>query len=138
MRKNQRPVGRARRGANAIEFGLTAPIFFAIILGVMDYGWLFANQAGLDNASALACREGAMMDPIVGDPISIADTEIKARANPWCSSGLGCSYSVTLQQAVPDRTLVCDVQMTFAPLIGFVPLPANISSVSRYRLEWQR
>ena len=36
---------RRRRGANAIEFALTLPIFLALVLGTMDYGLIFMTQA---------------------------------------------------------------------------------------------
>lgn len=132
---------RIRRGSNAIEFGLTAPVFFAIILGIMDYGWLFANQAGINNAASMGCREGALIDPAVGSPVGIANAEVSSRAALFCT-GAACSYSVVDLQtgiyAVPNRTLTCTVTMTYSPLIGFVPVPASLTSTSYYRLEWQR
>jgi Flp pilus assembly protein TadG len=130
-----------RRGANAIEFGLTCPVFFGIILGLMDYGWLFANQAGINNASALGCREGALVDPVLASPSAAAMADVTSRASMFCT-GAACSYNVQDLQtgvyAVPNRTLACTVTMNYAPLIGFVPLPATITSSSYYRLEWQR
>ncbi|MBX2803398.1 MAG: pilus assembly protein [Myxococcales bacterium] len=129
---------RSRRGANAIEFGLTLPVFVGILLGLMDYGWLFANQAGIDNAASLACREGSMVDPVIGNPRTTATDEINTRAAPFCTSGPGCNVVVQDVFAPPDRTLVCSITMNFSPLVGFVPVPGQITSTSYYRLEWQR
>ncbi len=126
-----------RRGANAVEFALTLPFFTAIFLGLVDYGMLFATKAGLDNAVTVACREGAMRDPLFHKPKTIAESVLKARAKPWCDSTT-CTYSVDDKFAVPDRTLECAVTLSYNSLIGFVPTPPTISSTSYYRLEWQR
>lgn len=134
---------RSRRGANAIEFALTAPIFFGIMLALMDYGWFFANQAGLDNATANGCREGALQDPAdkkTPKPIAHAKGEIKTRAAMFCDDN--CITTVldlnSGVYAIPQRSLQCSTSMTFAPLVGFAPVPKTITSTSFYRLEWQR
>jgi uncharacterized membrane protein len=134
-----RSRARARRGANAIEFALTLPIFLAIVLGVMDYGYLFAVQAGLDNAVSLACREGALVDPKIGTPIAKATTEFAARSGMWC--GPGCSFDASAltvgQYSYPNQALRCRVTRPIAPLSGFVPYPGSVESSSYYRVEWQ-
>src|SRR6476619_3535339 len=57
-RCGMRPIFRRRRGANAIEFALTLPLFLFIVFATLDYGYLFAMQAMLDDAVVLSCREG--------------------------------------------------------------------------------
>ncbi|MEN0066647.1 MAG: TadE family protein [Myxococcota bacterium] len=126
-----------RRGANIVEFALTLPIFMAILLGLIDYGWVFASQSGIDAATMLACREGSMVDAIFKSPITEAEEELNERAAPWCTGG-NCTLSVAPRYTVPDRAIECSVQMPFRPLIGFVPLPATLEARSIYRLEWQR
>jgi hypothetical protein len=130
---------RARRGANALEFALTLPIFLAIVLGLMDYGYLFAVQAGLDNAVSLSCREGAITDPKIGTPIGQATADFAGRSAMWC--GPGCTFNVqvmsTGQYAYPNQAVRCRVQRNIVPLSGFVPYPNQVTSTSYYRLEWQ-
>jgi hypothetical protein len=130
---------RARRGANAIEFALTLPIFLAIVLGLMDYGYLFAVQAGLDNAVSLACREGALVDPKIGAPVATANAQFAMRSAMWC--GPGCTFTatpmITGQYAFPNQALRCRVNRPIAPLSGFVPFPGAVQSSSYYRVEWQ-
>ncbi len=48
-----------RRGSNAVEFALVSVVLFPILLGCMDYGWLFFNQIALDEACRLGAREAA-------------------------------------------------------------------------------
>jgi Flp pilus assembly protein TadG len=133
---------RHRRGANAIEFALTAPVFFAITMGIVDYGYLFMMQSGIDSAVSLACREGAKVDPSRGNPSSIAQSELNSRAAYFCNghcSTLTAVEMIGAQWAAPNRTLVCTAIMPNPPqLVGLVPYPTQISSVSYYRLEWQR
>jgi Flp pilus assembly protein TadG len=130
----------SRRGANALEFALTLPIFLVLVFGLIDYGWLFSIQAGLDNAVSLACREGAMMDPRVGSPSAIASADLAARSAMFCNGA--CTLNVqdlrTGAYVPPNRTLLCSASLGFNPLIGLAPMPGTIDSVSYYRLEWQR
>ncbi len=129
-----------RRGGNAIEFALTLPVFVLVLMGLADYGYLFHLQAGLDNAVTAACREGAKVDPSFGDPQATAEAELDERAALFCE--IGCSSTVNDLQTgpyvVPDRTLECRITRPYEPLIGFIPTPDILSSVSYQRLEWQR
>jgi Flp pilus assembly protein TadG len=136
-----------RRGANAIEFALTFPLFLVIILSIVDYGYLFAVQAGLDNAVALACREGAMTDPAIGSPSAVATAELASRSAMFCSGA--CTQTVqdmaTGAYVPPNRTLRCEATRNIAAITGFSGVgvlsamyPDAIGSVSYYRLEWQR
>ena len=136
---------RQRRGANAIEFALTLPFYLTIVLGMMDYGFLFGMQAGIDNANSMACREGAMQDPNLGSPTTRAELAFGNLGSLFCAGGAcGASPGIVVDEppgaayAFPNRTLRCTTTRTMTPLIGFVPYPATISSVSFYRFEWQR
>lgn len=136
-RSGSRSLGR--RGGNAIEFALTLPIFLAIVLGLMDYGYLFAVQAGLDNAVSLSCREGALVDPKIGEPVPTSSAAFAGRSGMWC--GPGCAFTATElltgQYTRPNQSLRCRAARPIAPLSGFVPFPAAVVSVSYYRIEWQ-
>lgn len=136
---------RLRRGANAIEFALTLPLFLFILFGLIEYGYLFAMQAGLDSAVALSCRTGAMVDPDNGSPVTDAEADFSKRGAIFCDGGGACSYAASdLQEgayAVPNRTLKCEGTRTMTELTGLLPdeiYPKTIRSVSYYRLEWQR
>jgi len=145
--RNGARATRGRRGSNAIEFALTFPLFLVIVLGLIDYGYLFAIQAGLDNAVSLACREGAMTDPAVGSPQGVASADLAARSAMFCSGS--CTQTVTDMQTgayvAPNRTIRCEVVRSIDPITGFSGVgllssfyPNTIGSVSFYRLEWQR
>src|SRR6185312_7024920 len=64
MFKNFRPsrnLGRHRRrdartGAVAVEFAITAPIFFLFLLAAFEFGWLNVMRHTADNAAYEAAR----------------------------------------------------------------------------------
>lgn len=137
---------RNRRGGNAIEFALTFPLFLMVLVGLMDYGYLFAMQAGIDNATSIACREGAMVDPAkgAGMPEAKADAVFADRASIFCA-GVTCDWHATDLSAgayaPPNRTMKCEVTRPMTSLLGFLPssmYPTEITSASYYRFEWQR
>lgn len=135
--RDQRP----RRGGNAVEFALTLPVFCLLVLGLCDYGYLFMISAGLDQAATLGCREGAITDPNMGDPIANAKSAISQMSALFCDGGPACTVTVTqlsaAAYAAPNETLECKVSRTIQPIAGFVPFPASLQSMAEYRLEWQ-
>lgn len=49
-----------RRGSNAVEFALTAPVLFFLLLSTMDMGWFFAHALVMDHVTSTASRVAAM------------------------------------------------------------------------------
>ena len=47
---------RDERGTTAVEFAITAPLFFMILLGIIEAGLLLWTQAGMQHAAAMAAR----------------------------------------------------------------------------------
>ena len=47
---------RDQCGASALEFGLTAPVFFLFLFGVIEAGLLFWTQVGLQHGAEMAAR----------------------------------------------------------------------------------
>jgi Flp pilus assembly protein TadG len=46
----------SRRGATAVEFALTAPVFFLFLLAAFEFGWLNVIRHTADNAAYEAAR----------------------------------------------------------------------------------
>jgi Flp pilus assembly protein TadG len=44
------------RGASALEFALTAPVFFLFIFGIIQFGLLLWTQIGLQHGAEMAAR----------------------------------------------------------------------------------
>ena len=51
-----------RRGAAAVEFALVAPLFFALLFGIIEFGRVMMVQQLLVNASRSGAREASLPD----------------------------------------------------------------------------
>ena len=126
-----------RRGANAVEFALTLPVFIFFMTGVFDYGYLMMSKAVLDAAVSEGIREGAISDPgLVPDIEVIAENRAQENAAVLC--GGSCTFVCTDSGTSPNRQLTCTGTWPTTPLVGFVPFPAQLTTTSRQLLEWQR
>jgi Flp pilus assembly protein TadG len=47
---------RDTQGATAVEFGLTAPVFFLMLIAAIEVGLLFWTQLGLQHGAEMAAR----------------------------------------------------------------------------------
>lgn len=51
-----RGLWRDERGASALEFALTAPVFFLFLSGIIEVGLMFWTQIGLQHGAEMAAR----------------------------------------------------------------------------------
>ena len=70
---------RSERGAELIEFALVLPLLMFIILGLVDFGFLFQRFEVVTNAA----REGARMAVLPG----YATADVTARVKNYVSTG---------------------------------------------------
>ncbi len=87
---------RPRRAVALIEFALVVPIIIAILMGILEMGWLVKNQLSLSNATRDAARYAAL-----GNTASTTRTRLKnavAEMNPKITDG-----QIILEQT-PDTT----------------------------------
>jgi hypothetical protein len=66
---------KRRRGTALVEFALIVPIMLALLLGIMEFGWLAKTKLQLSNAA----REGAR-DAAIGLSTSSIETRIRNRS----------------------------------------------------------
>lgn len=137
---------RGRRGATAVEFAMTVPVFLVAMMSIFDMSWVFMQQSALDSSANIGCRAGALVDPGIGEA-KIDDVQEAAEEAMWSAmstSGGGectddtCSVEVEVFSASPGRSLKCTVHRDFTPLIGMVVNPVTMTSNQAVRLEWQR
>ena len=79
-----------RRGSTLIEFALVVPILIAVLLGIMEFGWLAKNHQTIANAT----REGARVAAL-GKTTTEIQTRIREAAKPITLS----SSNITLEHA---------------------------------------
>jgi Flp pilus assembly protein TadG len=76
-----RPTQRfgSERGAELIEFALVAPLLLFIIMGVVDFGFMFQRYEVVTNAA----REGARIAVLPG----YVDADVEARVRSYLTEG---------------------------------------------------
>jgi Flp pilus assembly protein TadG len=63
------------RGAAAVEFGMTAPIFFVVLFGIVNSGMLLWTQISLQHGAEMAARCASVSETRCG-----SDADIKSYA----------------------------------------------------------
>jgi Flp pilus assembly protein TadG len=79
---SQRRVGQ-RRGAAVVEFAIVAPIFFMLIIGMIEIGRALMVQQVLINASRVGARQAAML--------TSSESAVLGAVTSYCS-GVGVSH----------------------------------------------
>lgn len=115
-------LARDARGISALEFGLLAPVFIAMIIGVGQMGILFQAQAGLRHAVA----EGARYATIYvynssGTAMRPTNAQIIAKINA-SKYGLNSSYITgpTITSGNSNGATYLDITMSYAVPLDFV------------------
>ena len=95
-----------RRGASVVEFALVAPVFFLVVLGMIEFGRMAMVQQVITNSA----REGARIGVLDGATVakvktkvddylasaSISGASVAVSPNPPESAGYGESVTVTV------------------------------------------
>jgi Flp pilus assembly protein TadG len=66
-----------RRGATAVEFAITAPVFFLFLLAAFEFGWLNVLRHTADNAAYEAARAAIIPGATAADAQAKADNLLK-------------------------------------------------------------
>jgi Flp pilus assembly protein TadG len=104
-------------GATAVEFALTAPIFFALLLAVCEFGLMAWTQLGLQHGAEMAARCATFNTGTCG---SVGAIQNYAVQNAF---GLNVPAS-TFTVAAPTCGNQVSATYTFQFLIGYVGMSA--------------
>ena len=91
LRSRWHAATRNRRGAAAVEFALVVPIFFLVVLGIIEFGRATMVQANLVNAA----REGARAATLQGE----TDQQVTQTVTNYLS---GCGITGSTVQNSPS------------------------------------
>lgn len=83
-----------RKGAAAVEFALIAPLFFLLLIGIIEFGRGMMVQQVITNATREGAREAALPDAttasvkatvvdfLVGSSIDVSPNDVAVSPNP--------------------------------------------------------
>ncbi len=85
-------IWRNQAGASAVEFGITAPIFFMIIVGLIEGGLLLWTQIGLQHGAEMAARCTTINPGICG---SVGQTQTYAAQQSYGLNPVPSTFTVS-------------------------------------------
>jgi Flp pilus assembly protein TadG len=86
---------RSERGAELVEFALTLPLLLLLVLGIIEFGFLFQEYEVVTNAA----REGARVGALIPSA-QYTTTEAEARITDYMQAG-----GLDMTQATPAPTV---------------------------------
>ncbi|WP_369045065.1 TadE family protein [Sinomonas sp. P10A9] len=111
------------RGAVAVEFVLVAPLFFAVMLGIVEFANFFRVQISVTQAAREAARSMA---------ISNSQSTAAAAATAAAPTVGPLSYSFSPSSCAPNQTVTVSIQYSMPSLTGIAG-PWTVSGVSAMR-----
>ena len=106
-RPPRRSLWQCERGAELVEFALVFPLLLLVMLGIMDFGFMFQRYEVLTNAA----REGARLAILPG----YTDANVTTRVNAYLTAS-GLTAPVTVTVGVPQTLSVGGPCITVRPV----------------------
>lgn len=125
------------KGVAAVEFALIAPILILLVLGIIEFGWLFNGWITINGAA----REGARVATVLRvfediEGVSwqgYIEEAVKEHATPFFSES-DVSSTATLSES--DSRITVRARGTMQPLVGFfVTGPQSLQGEAIMRVE---
>ena len=125
---------RSDRGAAAVEFALVVPILLLIIVGIMNFGFVLAQQISLNSAARQAARYAAVDGPTCSDvktegrasaeTIGMGPSEVPTPVVTPCpdSPAKPCTGTLPGAEVTVTMTRVSTWVITFPPF-NVIPSP---------------
>ncbi len=122
------------KGAAIVEFAIVLPLFLALLFGVMETGWLFAQLVEVRNAA----REGARLAVVdYPDPGDSGQIIAQTCSRAVLSSGRASVYLSQNNAGTDQASAVVTVAQKYQSLTGFLPMFNNleVTSTAEMRIE---
>jgi len=101
---------RQRRGVTSIEFALVAPLFFVLMLGIIEFGRAFMVMELLNESARQACRQ-AIVEGTSSAQIKLTATNFLTSVG-FDSSVAGVSVNNTPIDTIEIKTMGANTDMT--------------------------
>jgi len=107
---------RARRGTALLELALVMPILAALLLGVLDFGRIYAEQLTVTAAAREGARAAMHSDDTTARNVVISELNGAVTPN---STGSLCGVPICVDHTVPTQVKVT-VNYTHSFLFGLI------------------
>ena len=143
LERGQRPV---ERGQSLVEFALIVPVFMLLLLGLLEFGFIFQNHQGLEYATREGARTAAALangqNGQNGSPTGTACTTIDDQVIAAVQRVLtGKGSPVTVANVTQIRIYKYD-DTTQGPAAGFInvwtPAASGTHSVDGVALKFKQ
>jgi Flp pilus assembly protein TadG len=127
------------RGAQLVEFALVAPLLILLLVGIIEFGWLFAQMNEIRHVAQEGARWGAVSHPEV-DGVGVEDWgDLAARACGAANLPGGTAVTITGSEGGGSKgdTAAVTVTASVPSLTGLIDsfLPSGLSNTATFRLE---
>lgn len=130
-------AARSRRGTAAVEFAVVAPLLFAVVLGLVEFGRAIMVEQTLVSAARESCRVAVLAGTTKQDVIDRATASLSA-------AGIS-NFTVTMNPDPPSSAsegtpVTVTITVSFNN-ITWLPVPIylggkNLTASSVMRREW--
>lgn len=117
---------RNRRGTTTVEFAVVAPVFFVLVLGMIEFGQAMMAQSVLTNAAQLGARAGALN--------GATSTDVTSAVNAYLSNaGLSGATSTTTPNPPSGAKPGTDIKVTVTipyTSVSLLPTPSFLKTTT--------
>jgi len=128
----------ARNGASAVEFALVAPIFFTMILGMIEVGRAFMTVHLLTDAARVGCRVGVIEGKTNSDVKSAVNSHLSAQGITGDTVTIdvnGPAGDVATAQAGDQITVIVSISSS---QVTWLPVPKFLTGTISGRFDLRR
>ena len=121
---------RGAEGAQAVEFALVLPILLLLVLGIINFGYVFGQKLSLNQA----VREGARMAVV-----DKAATNNTVRDNVRAATGglISPTTAVSVASLIQDPNLADEIFDTSGTCDGYNKLGGQLQVTATYPSSWR-
>ena len=118
---------RRRRGLALVEAAIVAPLLLLLLLGLLEYGWIFIRAQQINSAA----RHGARIGALAGS----TDADVLSAITGWMNKAGISNYTVSpdplgVESYVSGDTITVTVAASDVRIIGvpFLPAPDTLQA----------
>ena len=128
-----RRLRKSEGGAALIEFALVVPILITLVMGIIEFGWIFNGYITLTGAA----REGARL-AVINEEEQLIRKAVIDHATIFSEQNLIITFDPELDNTSPGNETKVTVSGQLPLIIGFFPIdnPFSLTAEANMRQEF--